>query len=201
MLAPAIFVTDPFRCGVGFLGEISGGVGPYKLLYVLDPVDGGSSIGLGTFVVPAAGQFVSPANYLDPVAGVSEDFRVTIGLIDAAGTEVVLRDAFVAALRTNCATSTVSSVSPALIYPGPFNNAPPSGLIGAGSATTSQATGGSTTTPTNPATTDTPTSAPLAATGAEAPLFASLSVVLLTLGGALLVASRRDKSLSAERTS
>lgn len=203
MLTPAIFLDDPFRCGVGFLGEVSGGVGPYKLLYVLDPVDGGSSIGLGTFVVPAAGDFVSPANYLDPVSGVSADFNVTIGLVDAAGTELVLRNAFVAQLRSPCTISTASSVSPALNYPGPFTNAPPSGLIGGGSAAVGQSSASDSSTATNStATNSTATSsttadsasAPLAVTGAEAPLFASISVVLLTMGGALLVASRREKS-------
>lgn len=116
--------------------------------------------------------------------------------------------ATVTAAATATPVPTVEPSSPILDYPGPFNNAPdgsssetgglgnsfvaPEVAAGDGTQTGDGATGGTGGGATD-STGSTGGQAPLAQTGSS-PLLATLSVLFLTLGGFLMVASRRDES-------
>ena len=128
-----IALTDPFICGVGFFGTITGGTGPYELTYSLSPQSGGAVIDLGSFLVASAGAFASPTGFISPLNGINADFDVSIALTDATLQQFDKPNLFVADVRSSCATGSASN-DPAPTYPGPFNVAPPSNAIGSGGA-------------------------------------------------------------------
>jgi hypothetical protein len=197
-----IALTDPFICGVGFFGTITGGTAPYELAYSLSPQLGGAVVELGSFVVSSAGAFASPTGYISPLNGINADFDVSIALTDAMLQQLDKPNLFVADVRSSCATGSASS-SPALTYPGPFNGAPRANAIGSSGAQAPSPA------PQNPAPQspvpqnanvadgmlNPPTSSqpPLATTGSDTPLLATVSLILLSMGGALMVASRRKE--------
>lgn len=199
--APVLELTDPFVCGVGFSGSIQGGTAPYVLGYTLSAVGGGDSaataeINLGQFSVTAAGPYASPASYIDPLDGINDDYLVTITVTDSAGAAVSVVDAFVASVRTPCTKKVSSSSvgSAPLAYPGPFSVAPGSGPVGGnGAVPTSGGSLGNGGSVASDGGTQPPASPPLATTGADTPVLASLSLLFMTLGGVLLVASRREQ--------
>ena len=206
-------LTDPYVCGVGFFGIIGGGNGPYTIGYELAPVSGGSAINLGSFSVLTSGSYVNPRGYVAALAGINDDFNVSVTLTDATGQTQSLANLFVAAVRSDCARQ--GTASAALAYPGPFSN--PSQLGGtAGSAAAngssssagSGAASGAPSAPNSPQTSDTPTgsnstgsnstgssssSSLLAITGSNTSTLATASMALLAVGGLLMVSSRREE--------
>jgi hypothetical protein len=190
-------LADPFICGVGFFGTITGGTGPYELAYSLSPQSGGAVIDLGSFVVSSAGAFASPTGFISPLNGINADFDVSIALTDATLQQLDKPNFFVAEVRSSCITGLAKS-NPALTYPGPFNGASPSDAIGSGGAQAPNPV------PQSPVpqnlnvadgVSNTPTGGqpPLATTGSDTPLLATVSLILLSMGGVLMVASRRKE--------
>lgn len=171
-------LDDPHVCGVGFNGQLSGGTPTYTVSYVLV---GATTVNLSPFTVLTAGSYQSPAGYLDAVP--DGTYSVTVTASDGVGTTVV-RPSLFAATIGSCdpapsPTAVLGTGATALQYPGPFGNS------------TSDAAGNSFATPvvTVPAGGQSP---PLATTGSNAPLPTTISILLITLGGVLMVASRRE---------
>jgi len=114
------------------------------------------------------------------------DYLVSV-TVDASNGQVLDQpDLFVARLQSPCRTAAVGTASAALVYPGPFTLVPADSVSPAASDSDSaDAVLGISETPQS-------TSAPLAITGASTPVLATLSTLLLTMGGVLMVASRRE---------
>jgi len=201
-------LTDPYVCGVGFFGIIGGGNGPYTIGYELAPVSGGSAINLGSFSVLTSGSYVNPRGFVAALAGINDDFNVSVTLTDATGQTQSLANLFVAAVRSDCARQ--GTVSAALAYPGPFSNPPQFGgtagsvaANGSSSSAGSGAASGAPAAPNSPQTSDTPTgsnstgssssSSLLAITGSNTSTLATASMALLAVGGLLMVSSRREE--------
>lgn len=56
-------VQDPYTCGEGFFGEVGGGTAPYTVAYTINGP--GGMFDLGSFMVPAAGAYLSPVGFVD----------------------------------------------------------------------------------------------------------------------------------------
>ena len=95
---------------------------------------------------------------------------------------------------TTVPTSGVAG-SPSLPYPGPFTAAPSNGAVSAFDQTDNADSGaapGDADSASDEVLGTSTTSTGLAATGAEAPVLATLALLLLSVGGCLMVASRRE---------
>ncbi|MEM7093812.1 MAG: choice-of-anchor Q domain-containing protein [Actinomycetota bacterium] len=111
---PRIYLTidDPYRCGDGFYGQITGGTGPYTVDYLLTNQTTGATSRLPLLTVDATGTYTYPIDHV-----VFEGLhRVVVTATDSLGTNVAT--AFDATITTDCGQAPVpASTTPAVTAP------------------------------------------------------------------------------------
>lgn len=78
--------ADPYRCGGGFAGSISGGLGPYTVTYQLS----GTSETLLRHHELIGGNFETPDDFIDYDTLVAGSYDITVTLRDQTGRAVSL---------------------------------------------------------------------------------------------------------------
>jgi len=73
---------DPYVCGGGFFGTVDGGTPPYAASYTITSAAG--QIVLGSFPIPAAGAFTSPAGFVDYTTVPDGNYDVTVSFADSS---------------------------------------------------------------------------------------------------------------------
>ncbi len=98
-------LEDPYVCGEGFVGIISGGTGPFTLTYTISNAQ--DTIALGSFVVATAGDFTSPAGFIDYGTVPAATYDVSIQLVDSGTPPGTLNEPnlFSALITDDCGTT------------------------------------------------------------------------------------------------
>lgn len=97
-----IDLVDPYMCGAGFAGVVTGGTAPYQLSYVISGTAG--TFDLGAFTVVAAGSYGSPPGYIDYSVVPDGAYDVAIAVTDSSvpPKDLLLDPAFVAQVTELC---------------------------------------------------------------------------------------------------
>ena len=115
-LTHSLSAGDPFQCGVGFFGEIAGGLAPYNLIYTLTPPDGAPVV-LPATVVDQAGSYNIPPGIID-FSTITGLHRVVLAITDSAGATLNPAATFDAVITDVCVRRTVVR-GPAITAPDP----------------------------------------------------------------------------------
>lgn len=112
-------LDDPYTCGGGFAGSVSGGLAPYLLSYRINGPLG--SFELGTFAVMAAGPYTSPPGFIDYNTVPDGDYNVHITVVDSSSPSLTsaVSPAFSTRITDLCAAPVVAPVPVPVSVPGP----------------------------------------------------------------------------------
>jgi hypothetical protein len=94
-------VDDPYRCGGGFYGEITGGLAPFNLVYTLTSSTG-EVFALPVVVINQAGVYSTQAGFID-YSIISGLHAVMLVVTDRAGAELNPAAEFDAVITNQCA--------------------------------------------------------------------------------------------------
>lgn len=75
-------LADPYVCGGGFFGSISGGAAPYTVAYAIIGAPG--AINLGGFTVQSAGPYTSPPGFIDYSVVPDSTYQVAVSVADSS---------------------------------------------------------------------------------------------------------------------